>query len=250
MSEGQIPYWAVHRGEWRKNKEWSDLIRSNLWPRAEKMVGRMGFKNIGGMSTKDRISFIRRYYYNKVGRGNHLLIHDDYLKSVDAGNQRTPEYQSMGYYVGDQKTLITEEIIASVWTSVQNNRMGVTTGKRESEIIDSEETFSLSDRILQQSTHSFSLRPKVVEELAREMQLFGNLRLTPLKKRQLLGEHYLDMIVPVKLASGKFTQNAFNLETKGFWYQDKGTLKEMLATLGQGVVNLSNGKPAVTPARL
>lgn len=238
MSGGKIPYSAVFRGTWRQNKEWKNLIEGELWPRARKMVNRMGFKNVGAMSPKERISFIRRYYFNKVGRGNHLLIHDDYLKGVEALGRNTAEHQSIGFYVGDQKTLITDEIIGSLWTSVQANRMGVTNGKKEAEINDSEETFSLSDRILQQSTHSFSLRPKVTEELAREMNLFGNLVLKPVKKRQLLGERYQEMITPVKLPNGKFTQDVFNLETKGFWYQDKGTLRDMLATLGQSAVNM------------
>ncbi len=240
MSKGQIPYNAIYRGSWANDPAWAKLIRGELWPRAQKMVGRMGFKNVGNMSPKERISFIRRYYYNKVGRGNHLLIHDDYLKGVEATGKYAQEHQTMGFYVGDQKTLITDEIIASLWTSVQANRMGVTNGKKESEINESDEIFSLSDRILQQSTHSFAMRPKMTEELAREASLFGNLVLKPLKKRQLLGDRYQEMISPVKMPSGKFVSNLFNLETKGFWYEDRGTLKEMLANLGQSAVNMSN----------
>jgi len=249
LSEGKIPYWAVYRGQWEQNKEWRDLIRGEIWPRVRAMQDRMSFKNVGAMSPKERISFLRRFYYNKVGRGNHLLVHDDYLKGVEALGRNTQEYQAIGHYVGDQKTLITDEIIASVWTSVQNNRMGVTTGKKETEINDSEEAFSLSDRILQQSTHSFSMRPKVTEELMREMHLFGNLRLTPLKKRQLLGERYQDMIIPVKLPKGQFVQNYVNLDTKGFWYSDKGTLKEMMERIGQAAVDVSKpgGSAPVTP---
>ncbi len=251
MSEGKIPYNAVYRGNWTQNPVWAKLVREELWPRAKKMVGRMGFKNVGGMSPKERINFIRRYYFNKVGRGNHLLIHDDYLKSVELPGKYSQEHQAMGFYVGDQKTLITDEIIASLWTSVQNNRMGVTNGKKESEINESDEIFSLSDRILQQSTHSFAMRPKVTEELAREKSLFGNLVLKPLKKRQLLGDRYQEMIVPVKMPSGKFVSNLFNLETRGFWYQDCGTLKEMLATLGQEAVDMTqeavDGKTKVQP---
>lgn len=245
MSEGKIPYHAVYRGEWEKNREWRDLIRGKLWPRARKMVGRMSFKNVGGMSPKERITFLRRYYYQKVGRGNHLLIHDDYLKGQEAMGKNTAEHQAMGFYVGDQKTLITDEIMASVWTSVQQNRSGETGGKKEGEINDSSDTFSLSDRILQQSTHSFVMRPKTEAELAREMNLFGNLVFKPAKKRQLLGERFQEMIAPVKVGT-RFVQNAYNLQSKGFWYQDCGTLREMVERLGQAAVKVDDGqsKPA------
>jgi len=240
LSEGKIPYWAVQRGEWRKNKEWTHLIQDKLWPRVRKI--RVFFKNVGSMKPSERIAFIRRMYYQKVGRGNHLLIHDDYLKGMDSFNRNQQEYQAIGNYVNDQKSLITNEIDASIWTSVQQNRSGIITGKKEADLDDSEGTFSISDRILQQSTHSFSLRYKVAEELARENSMFGNLVLKPLKKRQLLGEKYKDMLLPVKLPNGRFVANAVNLDTVDFWYSDKGTLKEMLAVLGQGAVDMGGGE--------
>lgn len=239
MSEGRIPYWAIYRGEWAKNPAWAKLIRNELWPRAQKMVGRMSYKNIGMMSPQEQISFIRRYYFNKVGRGNHLLLHYDYLKGMESFN-KTSEYQAIGNFVNAQKALITEEITASIWTSVQNNRMGIVNGKKVSDVNDSEEAFSLSDRILQMSTHSFSMRFKLPEELAAEMNLFGSIRLSPLKKRQLLGERFQEMITPLKLENGKFANNYFNLDSKAFWYSDKGSLKHMLEVLGKGQVKMDS----------
>lgn len=247
LSKGVIPYHAAFRGEWKKNPEWKKLIEHELWPRAKKMVNRMSFKNVGMMSPKDKIAFIRKYYYNKVGRGNHLLLHDDYLKGIESLNKNTQEYQAIGFYVADTKSLITEEIPGSMWTSVQNNRMGIVNGKKESEINDSEEAFSMSDRILQQSTHSFSMRPKIAEEMAREQRQFGNMRLTPLKKRQLLGERYKEMLNWVKLPNGKLLPNYFNLEAMSFYYQDKGSLREMVDHLGNlagAPTNASNGGKA------
>ena len=242
LSNGAIPYHAVYSGDWAKNPSWVKLVRGDLWPRVMKMKDRMFFKNVGGMSTQERIAFIRRFYYQKVGRSRHLLVNDDYLKSVASDNRREQEYQTMGFYVGDQKTLITDEITASVWTGLQKNRTGITTGKKEEDIDDSEGSFSLSDRILQQSTHSFGLRFKVEEEMAREMNLFGNLKLTLLKKRQLLGKRYKEMLIPIKTDKGKFIADGFNLNVENFSYTDRGTFREMYMTLGKGKVDLGEGE--------
>lgn len=240
LSEGKIPYWAVYRRQWTANKEWARLIRTELWPRVAKL--KVYFKNTGNMSSAERIAFIRRFYYNRVGRGNMLLIHNDYLKGVESMNQKTQEYQAIGNYVNDFKSLITNEIEAAGWDSVQLNRSGIVTGKKEGDVDDSEGAFSLSDRIIQQSTHSFGLRYKVPEELAREHQQFGGLRLTPLKKRQLLGDRYEEMLKPVKLDNGRFTQNYINLDTKGFWYKDYGSLVDMQRALGKAPISMSQGQ--------
>jgi Fe-S cluster biosynthesis and repair protein YggX len=199
----------------------------------------MSFKNVGSMSPSEKISFVRRHYYSKVGREAHLLIHDDYMKGIEAMGRNTAEHQAMGYYVGELKSLITDEISAAVWSSVQKNQSGISSGKKLEDINDDEGTFSLSDRILQQSTHSFTMRFKVEEELAREMGAFGNIKFKPIKKRQLLGKRYMEMITPVKTDKGGFTADYFNLDTKGFHYRDMGTYREMLAALGKTKVDLA-----------
>lgn len=246
MSEGEIPYWAVFRGQWKNNPKWAALVRDKIWPRVRKL--RVYYKNVGVLAPAERIAFMRRFYFNKVGRGNHLLINDDYLKAVESFNRSTQEHQAMGNYVNDQKSLITEEIVASVWAGLQLNQSGIVTGKKEADLNDSEGAFSLSDRILQQSTHSFLQRYKVTEQLARERNQFGDLCFIPLKKRQLLGERYQEMITHVKLPKGRHVQNYVNLDCKGFHYRDLGTLKEMLATLGEGVPDMTDTtKPATKP---
>ena len=169
-----------------------------------------------------------------------MLIHDDYLKGVESTSRNTAEHQAMGFYVGDQKSLITDEIIGSVWTSVQKNQSGISNGKKEEEINDGEGTFSLSDRIFQQSTHSFNMRFKVETELARESGAFGNLRLGLIKKRQLLGRRYKEALTMVKTPEGHYRSDYFNLESRGFHYRDCGTYREMLQALGKTKVDMAN----------
>lgn len=245
LSKGRVPLWAVASGEWRQNKEWKHIIQDECWPRVKKL--RIDYINVGNLSPREKLSLIRRYYYQKIGRGNPLAILDDYLKGVEALGKNSSEYQAVGYYVNDIKNLITGEIPASFWTSVQNNRTGSYQGKKAGEIVDSEDQMGLSDRIIQQSDWGFVLRFKVPEELAMEKDLFGNMKLTPVKTREALGKDSDKALRPIKLPSGKFVTNYFNLDSKGFYFTEKGDLRRVLEVLGQSAVDLTKGKDGVTP---
>ena len=239
LSGGRVPLWAIETGEWRKNKELVDIIRGEVWPKAKKI--KTYYKNVSGMNPKEFISYIRRFYYNKIGRGNHLLIHWDYIKGLESIGKNTAEHQSIGYMIGDLKSLITTEITASVWTSVQNNKGGVYNGKHSDNVVDNEENLGLSDRILQQSTNAFTMRYKLPDEILKENNLFGNVMLKPLKERKLLGKNFQDMLDFVKVKEKdsygkdtvKYKKNYFNLDNKSFCYFDKGSLKDMMQQLGK-----------------
>lgn len=244
LSKGRVPLWAVASGEWRQNKEWKHIIQDECWPRVKKL--RIDYINVGNLSPREKLSLIRRYYYQKIGRGNNLAILDDYLKGVEALGKNSSEYQAVGYYVNDIKNLITGEIPASFWTSVQNNRTGSYQGKKASEIVDSEDQMGLSDRIIQQSDWGFVLRFKVPEELAMEKDLFGNMKLTPVKTREALGKDSEKALRPIKLPNGKFVTNYFNLDSKGFYFTEKGDLRRVLEVLGQSAIDMTKGKDGVT----
>jgi replicative DNA helicase len=252
LSAGKVPLWAVESGEWRKNKEYTDIIRGEVWPKVKNI--KTYYKNIAGLSPKEFVSYIRRFYYNKIGRGNHLLIHWDYIKGTESMAKNAQEYQSIGYMIGDLKSMITTEITGSVWTSVQNNKMGIYNGKTSDQVNDSEESYSLSDRIIQQCTNAFTMRFKLPDEITKESNLYGNVILKSTKERKLLGKNYQDMISFVKIqgkdSSGKNTtqykKNYFNLAMNNFSYEDKGSLKDMVEAMGLSKIKLkdSNDKPA------
>jgi hypothetical protein len=240
MSGGRIPLWAVKSGEWRKNKEWVDIIRGDIWPRVKKI--RLHYQNVGSMTPAEVLTFIKRFYYRNVGRGNHLLIHDDYQKGIEALGKNASEHQAVGYKAGAVKTLITDEIIASYWTSVQNNKTGIYNGKNMSEIQDSEGAMGLSDRLIQQATNAFIMRFKVPEEIARENNKFGNVKFMEVKGRELLGKHFEKSLMPVKLPGGKYAKNYFNLLSHNFHYEDKGDLRQMMEIMGHAAVPLENNE--------
>ncbi len=249
LSQGKIPYWALQNREWRKNAEWVRLIRDDIWPRVKKMQKTgIYYQNIGGMSAKEIVTYVKRFYFNKVGRDRMLLINLDYIKGMESFNKNSSEFQAIGNYVMDLKTLITNEITASIWTSVQNNRTGIVTGKTGADLAtENDGQMGLSDRIIQQATHGFIMRYKTPEELAAEGNKFGNIKLVCVKHRRM-GRKAYDFLTPVKTPAGKFATNYFNLETKGFAYWDKGTYGEMLAKTGQGLIESDpvTGQPTIT----
>lgn len=241
FSKGEIPLWAVKSGEWGQNKEWLDLWRGTVVPKIRKIEKLMHYQNIGKMQPREVVSFIKRFYFKHVGRGNHLLISLDYLKGAShMRGGRDSEHQIVGDYVDELKGMINEDITASIWTSVQQNRGGIVSGKKVEDIVDSEGNFALSDRIIQQATDAFSMRYKVPEELGKERNLFGNIRLEQHKGRDLIGKQAQFALMPVKIGN-KFVKNYYNLNTKGFSFEDKGDLRQMVAILGHVAVDLGQG---------
>jgi replicative DNA helicase len=241
FSEGVIPYGVMDNHEWRKSEKYTKIIRDEIWPRVRRMKKTgIFYKNIGGMTGNEIISYVRRFYFNKVGRDRTCLINLDYIKGMDSFNmsRNSSEFQQIGNYIMDLKTLITQDIKASIWTSVQNNRDGVVRDKPGETIEEHDGQLGLSDRIIQQCTHGFIMRFKTTKELAAEKNAFGNIKMAVIKKRRLSGPRAQELIRPVKTASG-FRHNYFNLDTKGFAYRDLGSYADMIKTLGHVQVDLS-----------
>lgn len=245
LSGGEIPYSELEHRRWRRKPEWVKMIREDIWPRIRAMekLGTAHYHNIGTMKPQEIIAFIKKFYYNKIGRGNHLLINFDYIKSMGGASEKNfSEHKVIGDFVNDFKSLITDEIHASVWAGVQNNRSGIIQPGSKEEHGEHDGQMGLSDRIIQQSTHGFIMRYKTPEELGKERNMFGNVKLVCVKKRKLTGSRYMDLLYPVKTPDGRFTQNYFNLESKGFGYTDKGSLKDMLDITGHTMVDLSSDR--------
>jgi replicative DNA helicase len=238
FSKGKIPLWAAVGNGWRRNKEWTDLMRGEVFPRAEKLIGRFHYKNVSGMTAKEKTAFVRRFYYNKIGRGNFLIIVDDYLKAIESMGKETKEYQAVGYYTSDMKSLVTTEIDAGFMTFTQSNRFGISKGKKITDIVDNDSVISVSDRIKDNCTANFLMRYKVTEELAREKNSFGNVVLKNLKIRQARGRDYASFAQPIKMSDGSFAEDYFNLDYHGFHYRDMGLFSEIQKKLGYVAIDL------------
>lgn len=221
-TEGVVPFDHIEKGKWRKSPEMTKIVR-DVWTRVKKL--KYHYRNIGEMGMDEVISTIRRFYISYVGRGNEFLIHYDYLKPFDAENSDTPEWAQMGHFVKKIKSLITTEIPTSMWTSLQLNRSGIVNGKTASQIDDSENSFSISDRITQQVSHAAIMRKKVMEELQSEANKFGNSKMIFVKHRHL-GEGYQEALNPVRMMDGSLKQNFIHINSSSFNFTEKGDLLE------------------------
>lgn len=239
LAKGRIPLYYLETGYWRQNEEWVKIIRNEVWPRVKKL--KMYYQNIGNMSPTEILSVIRRFYYNTVGRDNDFLVHYDYMKPFE-NNRNSPEWQMMGHFTQDVKTFITDEIPMPFWTSLQLNKFGITGNKNMGEIDDTENSFGVSDRIIQQTSHAFLLRFKTSFELDDDTLQFGNLKFINVKARHL-GKKYQDHLHPVKLPNGKLAKNFVNLKVNNFTYEDMGDLRTMVETTGKVPIDISEEKP-------
>lgn len=247
FSKGHIPFHALETGLWRKNQDFTDKLRKDVFPKVKKL--QYYYYNVGGMTQDEVVNLIRRFYYQKIGKGKRFLCHYDYLKPFDVSDTSTPEWKEMGHFIQKIKTLITKEIPhMPFWTSLQLNKSGITGNKKSSEIDDTENTFSISDRIVQQTTHAAIMRWKTPEELANDGPENGNVKLIFVKHRHL-GKDYLDALIPVKLPDGKgLAKNYINIRSNNFHFEDKGDFKTVLRRRIENI-NISMDGPNIPDSK-
>lgn len=235
---GKVPYHALETGEWRRNEEWTKLTRE-VWPRVKKI--KVYYEDIGNKTPMEIVSLIRRFSCRTVGRDKPFLIGYDYFKPFSF-DPKMPEYKEMGHFIQTIKSLITNEIQVPFWSSIQLNRMGITNNKTSEEVDDSENSISLSDRITQQTSHTFILRQKLVDEIAAEGLEFGNLKLIPVKTRHL-GKGFAEALQFVKLGKGRVKRNYVNIYGQSFYFEDKGDLIAMVKKLEHKLETKEEGEP-------
>ena len=235
LCDGKVPMNAIENGEWRKSPTMTALVRG-AWDRMKKGHYKCFYKNIGGLTPDEICSVIRRFYIGKAGRGNQFMIHYDYLKSFESFGVNSPEWQQMGYFVQKLKTLITSPngVPVPIWTSLQLNKGGIVGNKSMAMIDDTENTFSISDRIIQQVSHAFLFRKKSLEEL-HAWPNRGNSKLINVKKRHL-GRDWQAAINPVRMPDGTLQDNYFHMNASSFIYNELGDLATTANTAGKLVI--------------
>jgi replicative DNA helicase len=242
-----LPMYLFETGKWRsctydgmESREVVDLVRSTF----SKIQGmKFYYENVAGMSSDEMSSLLKRFYYSKVGRGNKLIFSFDYIKS-DFGNMgKADGWQQVAYMVHKFKQTIHRDLCfdgdrpVAMFTSVQSNRLGITTNRGVDAIVDDESVVSLSDGITQFCSHMFLLRKKVAEELHSEGARFGTHKLINLKARHL-GSDPLRAINPVVMPDGTHKNNFINLEFKNFKITEKGDLLDMINAQNNQNINI------------
>lgn len=206
------------------------------------------YENVAGMSPDEMCSILKRFYYSKIGRGNPLIFSFDYIKSDFGSMGKVDGWQQVSYMVHKFKQTIHRDLCfdnkpcVSMITSVQSNRLGITSNRSADNIVDDESVVSLSDGITHFCSHLFLLRKKVAEEIHSEGDRFGTHKFINLKARHL-GKDPLRAINPVEMPDGSNKPNFINLQFENFNITEKGDLHDVVRSMNNNDVDLEEDEP-------
>lgn len=245
-----VPMWLLESGKWRTHRygNWDaeEVVRRVRLAFKKLKEGngiKFYYENVAGLTPYQMCSLLKRIYYSKIGRGNPLIFSFDYIKSDFSNTGKDNGWLQVGCMVDKFKQTIHRELAfdnkpcVAMLTSVQSNRLGITTNRGADAIVDDESVVSLSDNITQFCSHLFLLRQKVVEEIAEEGERFGSHKLICLKARHL-GRDALRHINPVNMPDGQKKRNFINLEFKNFSVTERGDLQDIVDSMNNHDVDI------------
>lgn len=223
------PLWALETGNWRKSANSIEQVRSSL-PDIGKNY-KVYYMSIGNKKIEEVASICRRWYLKIVGRDNKCLICYDYIKMMEKLEKNQTEYQKMGDLVDTLKKL-SEELNCPILTAVQSNRMGITTNRESSEVIDDENSIGISDRICWYASYVGILRRKTPDEVALDTPESGTHLLKSIvsrfEGRDATGhQDYMQRRYP----DGKvrYVKNYINFNITNFRVEERGSLRDSIA---------------------
>jgi len=237
-----VPMHFIETGKWRRGgKKVVDQVRS-VWSKVKNL--NLHYFNVAGMTTEQMVSVAKRFYYSRVGRGNEMIFNFDYIKTSSEKTNKA-EWQVVGDMVDRLKKLVQFDVLLdgepmiSLMTSVQSNRTGITRNRNSENIVEDESIVSLSDRIMQFSTHLFSLRQKTNDELL-ESPDFGTHKLMCFKGRHG-GENRERAVIPVRMDDGSLRNNCIYLNFDNFNITEVGDLQDLVDSQStENTPNLNN----------
>ena len=224
-----VPLWYIETGNFRKNPEMLQKIRSGLKDIGKKY--KVDHYFIGNKKNEEIGSICRRWYLKNIGRGGKCMFVFDYFKAIDKLSHNQQEYQAMGDKVDYFKKL-GEELDSPTVAAVQNNRNGITTGRDVSEIIDDESSVGISDRITWYASGVWILRRRVAEEIVLDTPESGSHKLINLvsrfEGRDAAGHQNL---IKRTFPDGKtkYVPNFINFEINNFRVEERGSLRDSIA---------------------
>jgi len=248
-----IPIYLLQSGKWRTSsyKDWTveevvERVRS-AWDQIKSGNMKFYYENVAGMSAEEMCSYLKRFYYSKVGRGNKMIFSFDYIKTDFNNLGKNEGWQQVASMVHLFKQTIHRDLCfdgkpcVSMMTSVQANRLGITGNRGADAIVDDESVVSLSDGITQFCSHLFLLRRKIPDEIHEDGDRFGTHKLVNLKARHL-GKEALRAINPVEMPDGSNRKNFINLNIENFRVEERGDLQDVVNSINNVDVNLQEGE--------
>lgn len=225
-----VPLHLIETGKWRRaGKDIVDKVRA-VWPKIKQL--KLFYYNVAGMNVDQMVNLVKRFYYSQVGRGETMIFNFDYIKTTSENLSNKNEWQVVGEMVDKFKQLVQKQIlfegkpVIAMMTSVQSNRSGITNNRRPENIVEDESIVSLSDRIVQFSSHLFSLRQKSTDEML-ESPDFGTHKLICFKHRHL-GDEYFRALNPVRLEDGTLVKNSLFLNFDNFNITEIGDMQDFV----------------------
>ena len=222
-----VPMWHLETGNWRKNQELTERVRNSFKNRKASVQCHHAF--IGNKNVDEICSLVRRWYLNKVGRGNPCIISYDYVKLTgEKVGQNWAEHQAIGDKIDKLKKL-AEEIHAPLITAMQMNRFGES--GRNNGAVDDSSAIALSDRLQWFASFVAIFRRKSLEELGDDGENFGTHKLIPLKTRfqgkDAAGHHDL-VRRPMPDGTFKWCSNFLNFSVENFNVNERGSLNDII----------------------
>mgnify|MGYP001214256791 CR=1 FL=1 len=228
-----VPVWHIETGNWRKDPVKVKSIRET-WPKIKDFS--MDHYRVGDKTVEQIISFIRRWYYKNVKRGEPALVIYDYLKLTgESITKNWAEYQAIGEKVSKLKK-ISEELNCVVFTAVQLNRTGENSRAGS---VDDSSAIAQSDRLQWFASFVAIFRRKWPEEIAADNvyhpngQLaidFGTHKLIPLKTRfqgkDAAGHH--DLLLRNINGNQRWVSNFLNFSVDNFTVREHGSLENII----------------------
>tara|TARA_Y100001973_G_scaffold93175_2_gene143753 strand:- start:96 stop:920 length:825 start_codon:yes stop_codon:yes gene_type:complete len=224
-----VPMWYLETGNWRKNKELTSKVRSNL--NEDKSTLKCHHAFVGNKTIDQICSLVRRWHLSAVGRGNPCIISYDYVKLTgEKVGQNWAEHQAIGDKIDKLKKL-AEEVNAPLITAMQMNRAGENHNRRGAEVTDDSSAISLSDRLQWFCSFVAIFRRKTLDELGDDGENFGTHKLVPLKTRfqgkDAVGHH--DLIRrPMADGTFKWNNNFLNFTVDNFNVEERGSLRDII----------------------
>jgi replicative DNA helicase len=223
-AQSGVPMWYIETGNWRKNPEYVEKIRTKLKDISKSI--NVTHKYVGNMDISQIASLCRRWYLRKVGRGNKCLIIFDYIKIVGNDERSRKEYQEMGDKVDLLKKL-AQELDIPILTACQNNREGVVGAREASEIVDDERSIGLSDRVTQFASVVWIFRRRAPEEITLDTPESGTHKLIEIvarhQGRDAAGhQDFIRRTFPD--GKTKYVKNFINFNIQNFCVEERGSL--------------------------
>lgn len=222
-----VPVWYLESGNWRRNPEMFKKVRDCQLLKQDQDYYHY---HVSNKSIDEICSIIKRWYYNKVGRGNQCIIAYDYVKLTgEKISANWAEHQAIGEKINKLKE-ISVEVNAPLITAMQLNRSGENRNKLGANLSDDSSAISLSDRLQWYAAFTAIFRRKTLDEIESDGLDFGTHKLIPLKSRfqgkdamghqDYLRRRFSD-------GSEKYVMNYLNFDVNNFGVTEKGSLRHI-----------------------